>query len=386
MHMEKFGKNAAPNILDHNGRSDSERKPNRSNELIDPTRSHLNYNLAASTQPLPALDFFKERLKEINIHGNASVYMLGWIITVPKNLPESEHKIFFKSAYDFFVNQYGERNVISAYVHMDETTPHMHYMTIPVVEGKKGEKLAAKEITTRAHLNMMHPAMEAYVSNELGHHVDIINGATKEGNKSIKEFKAGKAKEDLEKAKVEAERVVAEATRKAEEITAEREIGRAEHEFMLSLVEKGRDDLRDFETKGFKEYLPTEEFPDGFYKVPKRVVETQFMAYEMAEMNIRNYKKSLEIYERNTHLEKENRRLVSKVLQFEEKVIEVAEALKAAKEYIARIGKVLTEIANHIPNFRELFNQAVATVKREEDYKSIPISSFNEVDIDDYVR
>ena len=33
-----------------------------------------------------------------------------------------------------------EKNVISAYVHMDETTPHMHFLFIPIVDDKSGSK------------------------------------------------------------------------------------------------------------------------------------------------------------------------------------------------------------------------------------------------------
>ena len=42
--------------------------------------------------------------------------------------------------------RYGKENVISAYVHFDEVTPHMHYAFVPVVEDKKkgGYKLSAK--------------------------------------------------------------------------------------------------------------------------------------------------------------------------------------------------------------------------------------------------
>ena len=46
--------------------------------------------------------------------------------------------------------RYGKENVISAYVHFDEVTPHMHYF-VPVVEDKKkgGYKLSAKKHNKR---------------------------------------------------------------------------------------------------------------------------------------------------------------------------------------------------------------------------------------------
>lgn len=42
MHVEKFHKNVAGVMLDHIGRSDSKRNCKRSNENIDPERTHLD--------------------------------------------------------------------------------------------------------------------------------------------------------------------------------------------------------------------------------------------------------------------------------------------------------------------------------------------------------
>lgn len=48
---------------------------------------------------------------------------------------------------------YGEQNVLSAYIHKDETTPHMHFSFIPVTVDKDGkEKLCAKEVVDRKEL------------------------------------------------------------------------------------------------------------------------------------------------------------------------------------------------------------------------------------------
>ncbi|WP_242952272.1 plasmid recombination protein [Butyrivibrio sp. YAB3001] len=37
--------------------------------------------------------------------------------------------------------------MISAYVHMDETTPHMHFLFIPIVDEKKVERKASRQGT-----------------------------------------------------------------------------------------------------------------------------------------------------------------------------------------------------------------------------------------------
>ena len=63
-----------------------------------------------------------------------------------------ETKRYFKTAYEFICNynNLGEENIISAVVHLDEETPHMHLVYIPVVDSynKKGEhirKISASE-------------------------------------------------------------------------------------------------------------------------------------------------------------------------------------------------------------------------------------------------
>lgn len=386
--MEKFTKNAMPNVLDHNGRSDSGRKPNRSNEAIDPSRSHLNYNLAADAQPLPPMTFCKNRLNEINIHGNANVYMIGWVVTVPKTLPENEHKPFFKSCYDFFEKTYGEENVISAYVHMDETTPHMHYMTIPVTQGKKGEKLCAKEITSREHLSMMHPAMEAYVSNELGHQVDIINGATKEGNKALKEFKAGKAKEDLERAKAEAEKIIEEAKQKAEKIVeAEREEMNEEFQKKFDFIENVAKSMKNYPQKDLMFYESTDEYPEGSCILPTPMVYTQFLAREIVAGSLDDKKELFKAHEQLTEAKKENRKLANEVLHLKEKNNRLKKALEMADKYIDRIKRVLNRLNEKIPDFKNEFIEAVRKVKEEDKNEDIPESSFRNVDInDDYER
>ena len=62
------------------------------------------------------------------------------VVTAPKDLPEQEHKAFFQASYDFLQQRYGRENVVSAYVHMDEVTPHMHFAFVPVKHGFKEDK------------------------------------------------------------------------------------------------------------------------------------------------------------------------------------------------------------------------------------------------------
>ena len=166
------------------------------------------------------LDFMHKRLSEVKVQNRKDVNVLcDWIVTVPKDLPEEEHRPFFEETYKFLVNRYGSANTVSAWVHMDETTPHMHFAFIPVKHGfktdkknpevlKEYNKVSAKEVLTRNDLISFHGDLQAHIEHMLGHSVGILNAATIEGNRSIKELKRESAIETLQKTQIEASKIV----------------------------------------------------------------------------------------------------------------------------------------------------------------------------------
>jgi hypothetical protein len=58
-----------------------------------------------------------------------------------KNREKSERWIV--ANYNFLAKEYGEENIVKFVVHLDEKTPHIHAVTVPLKEGK----LTAKEVT-----------------------------------------------------------------------------------------------------------------------------------------------------------------------------------------------------------------------------------------------
>ena len=63
----------------------------------------------------------------------------------PKEIQE-----FFQRAADFLIGRVGKENIVSAVVHMDEKTPHLHLTFVPLT---KDNRLCAKEIIgNRANL------------------------------------------------------------------------------------------------------------------------------------------------------------------------------------------------------------------------------------------
>ncbi|MBP3831986.1 MAG: plasmid recombination protein [Clostridia bacterium] len=189
MNCEKFTRNQSTNILVHCNRSD----PNRTykNQKIDHSKTHLNYNLAPEHKDMTDYEYMKKRCEEFKILKRKDVnWLVSWVITMPTDYTGSK-TLFFREAYNFMENKYGKENVVSAYVHLDETSPHMHFCFVPVVFDKKKQeyKVNAKQCINKTELKQIHPQMQEYLETKLQTKVNILNGATAEGNKTIEQLK-----------------------------------------------------------------------------------------------------------------------------------------------------------------------------------------------------
>lgn len=189
MNCEKFTRNQSGNILVHCDRSD----PNRTykNQEIDHSKTYLNYNLAPEHKGMTDYEFMKKRCEEFKVLKRKDVnWLVSWVITMPADYTGNK-VLFFREAYNFMENRYGKDNVVSAYVHLDETSPHMHFCFVPIIFDKKKQeyKVNAKQCINKVELKQIHPEMQEYLENKLQTKVNILNGATVEGNKTIDQLK-----------------------------------------------------------------------------------------------------------------------------------------------------------------------------------------------------
>lgn len=164
---------------------------------IDTKKSGQNYNLAPEHNQL---DFVHQRLSEVYCMNRKDVnVMCSWVVTAPEDLNPEQEEQFFQESYAFLELKYGRKNVVSAYVHKDEKTPHMHFCFMPVVaDPKRGQKISAFECVKRKDLEQFHEDLQRHLE-EKGIPCSVINEATKEGNKAIKELKRGTARQTLQK-------------------------------------------------------------------------------------------------------------------------------------------------------------------------------------------
>ena len=140
-------------LYKHNERKNT----NYSNKEIDKTKFNKNYSLKqCNTTYLKAIKNLQE---QNNLQGRiikTTNVACEFVITSDReffeNIGEEETLRYFKTAYNFVANykNLGEQYILSAKVHMDESTPHMHLVFVPVVHkkdktGKEIDKIACSE-------------------------------------------------------------------------------------------------------------------------------------------------------------------------------------------------------------------------------------------------
>mgnify|MGYP002576163050 FL=1 len=143
---EKLTRAQAMRAYKHNER----KTKNHSNKNIDSSKTGLNYYLKKNE-----LSYIKEfdKIKEKydlkgQIRSNSNI-MCEMVFTSDQKFFDKigyeESKRYFEESYKFICEykNLGEQNIISAVVHMDEDTPHMHLLFIPVVHtiDKQGNKI-----------------------------------------------------------------------------------------------------------------------------------------------------------------------------------------------------------------------------------------------------
>ena len=192
MHLQKITKAQAKQIADEIERNPEYMKYfDREKHEINQELTHFNYDLVRSDLNIAAR--LEKRLSEIKVMNRADVKHLGqWVITMPKDLDPALQASFFSAVYDFFKKEYGEKNLIYAAVHLDETSPHMHLGAVPVALNDKGqEHLSAKKVFTKNHLQHVHANCQKFCESRLGCEVNLLNGETL-GVEGVKEFKKAK--------------------------------------------------------------------------------------------------------------------------------------------------------------------------------------------------
>ncbi len=190
LHMDKFKKEAVRGIQSHNRRE----RESHSNPDIDYGRSSENCEFCAtfSDNYLQTIQNRIDDLLLVKAVRKDAVHMCGIIISSDKaffdHLNADETRRFFEEAAKYLTDFVGKENVISAMVHMDEKTPHMHFLHVPVT---KDGRLCAKDIYTKAALKQLQDELPKHLQKcgfQIERGVEQQNGSAKK-HLDTREFK-----------------------------------------------------------------------------------------------------------------------------------------------------------------------------------------------------
>lgn len=125
-----------------------------------------------------------------------------WVVSLPKDLKEGNEERFFDTVYEFCEARYGKQNVIGAFVHNDETNPHIHVCFVPEAVSRKTNKktVSSASLLTRKELSSFQTDLENQCTSVFGQSKLIRNGKTKGEQLSMEQLKQVTAREqELEK-------------------------------------------------------------------------------------------------------------------------------------------------------------------------------------------
>lgn len=218
--MEKYHKTDIYPVEKENERDENYKA---SNPQIDSERTKDNYHTFA--RYCTYTEFINKRIEELNLPTKPrkdAVLMASFVIGSDREffngLTPAEQERFFDECTRCFANKYGKENIISAVVHNDETTPHLHLNLMPIWNGR----LCCKDLFNRAELTKLQTDFHEAV----GKHWGLARG------------REGSSKKHLSTAEYKAKKIVLNACTEAADIT---ETAQSELQQINQAVKKAED-------------------------------------------------------------------------------------------------------------------------------------------------
>ena len=218
------------------------REPGRyGNERIDPERTRLNYDLAADGTGRTVAERAADCIARPAVRAlrRADVNLVcDWVVTLPGDWPDGrDPREFFEAADAALRARYerpGTGNVLGAWVHMDETTPHMHWAHVPLAADENPRhaeawKVSADAVYTRAELRRAHPEVQAAVREATGCACSLLldeGDAQRRALSHVPHEQLDAARAEMDERAEQARREAAEASRAAEEAAVRMEAAR----------------------------------------------------------------------------------------------------------------------------------------------------------------
>lgn len=331
MNIEKYKSGQVGGLIAHDERVCD----NHTNEKINPDKLHLNYNLIQED----SLKRYHDIMGEVSCLKRADVNTLvGIAITLPRNVPGDRSEEFFQHCYNFLADRYGKQgNIVSAWIHRDETTDHLHFKFVPVYWNEKKKQLAVSfdKVMPRKEYQTIHKDLEKFIHKHMGIEQAILNGATVNGNKTITELKL----ETLNEEKNQLENQVKSIEKRFDEI----------------IVEANKIDIKKPKKLAPPEIKKIPFLPEEYVKKTKYdQIANELNKTNEEKMSLANANKALQA--KNNALESQNKSLGSSTLVKHKKALE-SDNLRLRSE-LNLVRNDLEQATAHL-QWYEKFYQAV---------------------------
>lgn len=127
--------------------------------------SHLNYTLFGAPS---AKDIAQDAKTKMQLAGIARLRKNGVAaLEVLFSLPATsaiDHRAYFEDCLGWCKGQFGVNNILSADVHLDETSPHCHVLILPIIDSRmRGNQMCGNRATLAArHLSFYDEVSKHY--------------------------------------------------------------------------------------------------------------------------------------------------------------------------------------------------------------------------------
>ena len=249
-HIAKYKASAVGKLCAHYNRWQGIDNPNVSRENIDKSRTHLNFTLGVyekdgkrfigKVRGSASWATVKGRIDAVNARAKAegkratrkdAVVMADMVVTLPPNVPPEDAYKFFWNSYQYIADRVGRGNLMGGYVHMDETTPHMHVPFTPILDGR----FNYKKMCDRKFYQTFHKGLGDRLEQKMGYRPEVeLSEETRaqrvytSRTKDIDKVRGAVDRAIVEPAQQEADRIVAAAREEAAALLQDAEAQKAE--------------------------------------------------------------------------------------------------------------------------------------------------------------
>lgn len=247
-HIAKYKASAVGKLCAHYNRWQGIDNPNVSRENIDKSRTHLNYTLGVyekdgkrfigKVRGSASWATVKGRIDAVNARAKAegkratrkdAVVMADMVVTLPPNVPPEDAYKFFWNSYQYIADRVGRGNLMGGYVHMDETTPHMHVPFTPILDGR----FNYKKMCDRKFYQTFHKGLGDRLEQKMGYRPEVeLSEETRaqrvytSRTKDIDKVRGAVDRAVVQPAEEEAARIVADAQARADALVRDAETRR----------------------------------------------------------------------------------------------------------------------------------------------------------------